>query len=108
MNRGARLHDLKTDSEMWDALAAGDKTAEFRRNDRDYRVGDVLTLRRGTTSDEDVPSLAYEITHVVVGPAFGIPPGFALLSLSRLDDDADLLVAAKPVGLIERKADPPA
>jgi hypothetical protein len=41
----ARVHDLKIWPVYFDALADGRKTFEYRRNDRDYAVGDVLHLR---------------------------------------------------------------
>lgn len=79
------IHDLLTDEAMWDALQAKIKTAEFRLNDRDFKTGDVLRLHRGTTAIEaslDVPpTLQRRVTHIVKGPSFGIPVGYALLSL---------------------------
>jgi hypothetical protein len=40
-----RTHELKTWPEFYDALASGRKTFELRKNDRDFRVDDYLTLR---------------------------------------------------------------
>jgi hypothetical protein len=71
-------HVLKTAPEQWDATERGDKTAEFRRNDRGYQRGDHLMLVRGT--DGAGPSIEVEVTDVLPGPAFGIPEGFAMLS----------------------------
>lgn len=73
-----RTHFLKTEPELWDATARGHRTAEFRRNDRDYHPGDHLVMQRGT--DGHGPTLEVEVTHVVPGPAFGIPAEFAMLS----------------------------
>lgn len=41
-----RWHELKTDPDAFDALVRGDKTYEMRLNDRDFKVGDGLLLRR--------------------------------------------------------------
>ena len=40
-----KVHKLKLDSSYYDDSAAGIKTFEIRKNDRNYQVGDVLELR---------------------------------------------------------------
>lgn len=42
-----RIHDLKTHADVWDAVYRGDKTAELRKDDRDFQEGDWLHLIRG-------------------------------------------------------------
>lgn len=39
-------HILKTLAPYWDAISAGDKNFEVRRDDRGFQRGDVLVLRR--------------------------------------------------------------
>jgi len=39
-------HTLKIDPDYWEDIANGKKTFEVRVNDRDYRVGDNLALRK--------------------------------------------------------------
>ncbi len=39
-----KVHELKTWPESFRAVRAGAKTHEVRKNDRDFRVGDVLVL----------------------------------------------------------------
>ena len=41
-----KTHELKCHPHFFAAIAAGKKTFEIRRNDRDYRIGDMLNLRR--------------------------------------------------------------
>lgn len=41
----ARVHSIKCWPEPFEAMKRGEKTAEFRLNDRDYRVGDTLLIR---------------------------------------------------------------
>jgi ParB family transcriptional regulator, chromosome partitioning protein len=80
-----RLHELKTWPDLWWAVAEGRKTAEWRKNDRDYRLGDVLRLR-----EYDPESGRYTgawldviVTHLISGPSpFGIPDGFVMMSIS--------------------------
>jgi hypothetical protein len=65
---------------MWDAVEDGTKTAEFRKNDRGFEVGDILALMRNDTPG-NTRYATRVITHIVRGPAFGIPEGYAMLSL---------------------------
>ena len=39
-------HDLKTWPESFDAIESGKKNHEFRFDDRDFKVGDFLRLKR--------------------------------------------------------------
>ena len=41
----ARVHHLKTWPQFFEKVASGEKTFEIRKNDRDFKVGDVLVLR---------------------------------------------------------------
>lgn len=92
-------HKLKTHPAPFAAVAAGLKTCEFRLNDRGYKVGDVLVLEEfvpeqgerpkpgeagsGWSSERYTGAYAVRgVTHVLCGPAFGIPADYCLLSLS--------------------------
>ncbi|CAK1240828.1 DUF3850 domain-containing protein [Fructobacillus cardui] len=41
-----KIHELKLDEKYFDLVRNGTKTFEIRKNDRDYRVGDLLALSR--------------------------------------------------------------
>lgn len=53
-----RKHDLKIRSEYFDSVAVGNKRAEIRFNDRDYHVGDFLTL-----NEIDESAVDHETNH---------------------------------------------
>lgn len=40
-----KWHDLKIQTQYFNAIQIGTKTFEIRENDRDFQVGDVLYLR---------------------------------------------------------------
>lgn len=87
-------HELKTDPWPYDAVAAGIKTFEIRRNDRDYQVGENLLLKKTQypgaamragkplvyTGDECV----VEVTHIMEGPAYGLADGWVIMSFKLL------------------------
>lgn len=73
-------HQLKTNTEPFNAIAKDEKTAEFRKNDRDFKVNDWLHLREynpitGYTGRD----MFVRISHVQTG--YGIPEGYAMLSI---------------------------
>lgn len=78
-----RVHDLKTWPHQFRELRSGRKTAEFRKNDRGFCVGDYLVLREWipTTERYTGECLFYEITNVEAAQEFGIPEDYAMLSL---------------------------
>ena len=88
-----RWHELKTDPEPFDAVASGAKTHEIRRDDRNFKVGDGLLLRRTRYTGaqmhmrpEHCP-LEYTgeterrvVTHIQTG--YGLSDGWAILSIA--------------------------
>lgn len=87
------IHDLKTDPEVFDAVARGEKTFEIRKDDRGFQVGDTLLLRRTRYTGEQMhfgDPLEYTgeqetrtVTHLLRGPLYGLVEGWVILSLNR-------------------------
>lgn len=110
-----RIHNLKCWPSMFEAIERGEKRAEFRRNDRDFAVGDIVSLRRwdptpytpGNPFGYDSPVREHRIviTHIVHGGQFGIPEGFCMFSFRREDE----VVASGPPagGFVTNIGDPP-
>jgi len=46
------IHQLKIFPEYFKPVAEGNKTFEIRKNDRDYKVGDVLLLQEYIPSED--------------------------------------------------------
>lgn len=87
-----RTHDLKTWPTPYDAVAAGLKPWELRLNDRDYQVGDRLRLRRWVPVAESYSGeeTTRQVAWLLKGPAFGLPEGYVIMSLSPPDPQARL------------------
>lgn len=79
------IHRLKTHPAPFDAIMRGDKTFEYRKNDRDFREGDKLVLCRfdpeQPKSPWDEPLVVADVGFVLYGPDFGVPDGYCVLSL---------------------------
>lgn len=79
-------HELKTWPVYFRRVCAGDKTFEVRKSDRDFQIGDFLTLKeydpyKGEYTGKEVS--AY-ITYILHGGAFGIQDGYCVMSI-KLD-----------------------
>jgi len=82
-------HVLKCWPQPFSDLLSGVKTHEFRLNDRDYQPGDMLKLCCFDPAAERYTGaeLQRQVTHVL-RDGFGLPAGYAVLSLSAcLIDD---------------------
>lgn len=87
------MHELKTWPEPFDAMHAGRKMFEFRKHDRDYRVGDQILSRRFDPNTKDYTGECdrFEITFMLVAGQYGVPDGFCVIgvkpSLSPLTNE---------------------
>lgn len=82
---GGRLqqcHALKCWPEPYQAMVDGRKRFEFRYNDRDYRVGDVLSLREYKPSTDEYTGreISMQVSYVLTKD-YGIPSGYVVMSL---------------------------
>ena len=75
-------HILKTHPEPFQAVFDGLKTFEFRYNDRDFKIGDILDLKEYNpiTKDFSGRSIKVKITYILA-EGYGIPEGYAILSI---------------------------
>ena len=82
-------HELKIHSIYFEAVKAGTKTFELRRNDRNYQVGDQLILQEWEASTEQYSGdeLYMEVTYILEG-GFGLKKGYCVLSIKPMDEDA--------------------
>ncbi len=84
-------HVLKTDPNVFDEVVAGTKTFEIRKNYRDFKVGDYLTLRKTKYSGKEIKAgkpLEYtgdfwtvDVIGIMKGPIYGLKNGWCIMSI---------------------------
>jgi len=81
-----KRHDLKCVSGPFQAKWDKKKDWEFRKNDRDFQVGDELNEREyepltDTYSGREILEIVVWILH---GGAFGVPSGYVIMSTKEI------------------------
>lgn len=81
-----RLHHLKTWIDPFDALWRRDKRHEVRRDDRGYRVGDLLLLREWHETEKRYTGrgIRVRITYMSAGGTWGLPAKLCVMSIEEL------------------------
>lgn len=84
-SNGQRVHHLKCWPIPYAGMRDGRKTFEFRKWDRDYRVGDVLLLHEYDPETKKRGGLLWrEVTYLLPGGNFGVPLGYCVLGLASM------------------------
>jgi len=91
-----REHDLRTWPKPFAAVRSGLKPWELRKNDRDFKVGDLLRLREwaadtGYSGEVEERVIAW----ILDGGQYGLPEGFCIMTL------ASSLALPPPAGDVE-------
>jgi Domain of unknown function (DUF3850) len=82
-----RAHELKCWPPQFKATRRGVKLFEYRKNDRNFTVSDILILREWEPGDEAYTGHVYHVRvlYVLRGPDFGVPDGFCVMSIEPLE-----------------------
>lgn len=76
---------IKIQDEYFAAVLDGTKKAEWRKNDRDYKVGDEYTLYElDKDGKETGRTIDISITHIVYGGKFEMPSDYCMFSFKIL------------------------
>lgn len=92
-----QIHRLKTDSIFWDRVEEGRKTAEIRKNDRNYKRWDYLILERIKKHEPRLyahKTVVVQITDIVTHEEYpdGLQPGYVMLSFRKVPGEVALLI----------------
>lgn len=80
-------HSLKTWPDVFQDIVDGNRVHEFRKNDRDFKIGDLLHLQEFRPVGEQFTGrdVVVQITAISHGPEWGIPEGFVAFSIQLLE-----------------------
>ena len=80
-------HCLKTLPEFYEAVISGDKTFEFRENDRNFQIGDKLILQEYNKSTRQYLGREswFQVTYVLKGFT-GIIDGYCVLGIKIVEE----------------------
>lgn len=76
-----QYHNLKTETEYFQAIERGKKKFELRNNDRNFQIGDMVYLEEtvnGIYTGRILPPL--EIMYILTGGKFGLQEGYCIFS----------------------------
>lgn len=75
------VHELKTWPESFQAISFGEKTFEIRKNDRDYKRGDILLLREWSQQHGySGQTIRARVTYLAHG-TWGLPHDLCVMAL---------------------------
>lgn len=74
-------HELKILPQYFQAVWDGTKNFELRKNDRDYKVGDILILREYNNGEYTGSFLKVIVTYILKDcPEYGLDKEYCILS----------------------------
>jgi ASC-1-like (ASCH) protein len=79
------MHKLKTWPEYFEAVKRGDKTFEIRKNDRNFQIGDKITLIEYNPALDRLTGdwLIVEITYILESQMF-VQEGYVCMSIKHI------------------------
>lgn len=76
-------HELKIAPEYFEKVLSKEKTFEFRYNDRNYQIGDILNLKEYDNGEYTGRERYVEITYILQNFE-GLQPDYAILSIKPI------------------------
>lgn len=97
-----KIHELKVWKTYYKPLLSGHKKFEVRKNDRDFKVGDILILRPFDEKKQEYTTQGefyFNVTYILDGGKFGIEEGVCVMAIEPNP-------AVNRNGLLEHKFNP--
>lgn len=85
-----KLHELKILPEYYEKVIEGKKRFEIRKDDRGFKVGDLIRLYEYDGSNYTGRDSLYEILYKLDGGSYGLEIGYCILSIKPYKSDTYL------------------
>lgn len=76
-----KLHELKIMPEYYEKVLAGEKRFELRKDDRNFKVGDIIRLCEHDGREYTGRDSLYDISYKLDGGKYGLEEGYCILSI---------------------------
>lgn len=76
-----KVHELKIKDKYYDRIATGQKDFEVRNNDRDYQVGDILSLTPISEDGAISECIPIRVKIKYIHSGLGMAEGYVVLGL---------------------------
>ena len=88
--RSPRTHALKTWPKCFGLMWTRRKCFEYRKNDRDFQVGDVLALQEWDPDSKKYTGVQYRcIVTLLITECPGLPEGYCIMQVDDVPPGAD-------------------
>ena len=77
-------HELKIYPQYFEDVISGKKKFEIRKNDRKYRVGDILIVKEWDNIKYSGREARAEVIYLIDDKFVGIQPGYVVMGISLI------------------------
>lgn len=81
-----KVHQIKLAAMFFDDVASGRKSFEIRKNDRGYKVGDILEMMEFKSGKETERMVRVKVTYMIEEYT-GIEEGYCVMGIERCRKD---------------------
>ncbi|MCI5872542.1 MAG: DUF3850 domain-containing protein [Roseburia sp.] len=85
---GRKVHHIKLGATFFDEVAAGEKTFELRKNDRDYKKGDILEMMEFKDGKNTGRTVRVLVTYILT-EFTGLEDGYCIMATSLLNENGE-------------------
>jgi ParB family chromosome partitioning protein len=87
---GQKVHHIKLGASFFEEVAAGEKTFELRKNDRDYKKGDILEMMEFKDGKNTGRTVRVLVTYILT-EFTGLEEGYCIMATSLTNDNGEQL-----------------